>query len=866
VSSAQPTLVLPVFKQVAVVDAAAGFTTPAGNTTYFKPDGTLYASSTLLPQGTLIVLGSGTNPTAAMDLVTASGSPYRIKSTVTQGGWTVTAANTFYNSAGTAYASGVLLPKDTEVFYKVSTTAPAGNITNTYPSGGNNGQSLLYVVGGYTTTNGTNTVPDYVSKGLGYTASYSFGGVSASLASSATVLSGDTPVDTSVAGNYYGNPVSGSNSRLHMSGQFYAMNPGSIYGTTGYLNGAQAAPTQVNQLATGSGNNSSSGNGWDISWGTATITTAGGALKLFSGPKHALAGPGYGVGDPADLNIFTNPGTNDFVNTKPIKDSAFALTAGSGDLVALGFRDVYLDPTGTLSSSGNVTIGAARDMVLNNNSNLGGSGTLTTLLAGGMISNRVNGVYNTLGPSTGAGTSNLMAVAGGGVDLKTNMATVTGSLQDNPLMTGVLAGGMTPTGSFNIIGSSKQMAGLVVGGTFTNAQVNDVTFDGTAGILYSADQPLKREGISSKPKASGTGSVTGNYGAVNLSTAGNTGMSGDIKIQGAIDTHLTGGHVVATAQRHVLQAADINAGTGDATLAATEVGVGAISRTGGTITAEHVVMTASTTIGSSSQTMRTDAGTLAMASGGNQFVNEANDVVLAATTDLNGAVVVGAAGVLTVGSASGLSGVNTGSGEINLKGQGVALNANATTTGQAFVEAVANITDNGNGLLSADGAVLTAGGSMGTSNQRVLTHVNRLAVNANGGSGSTAYIKEIDALTLTAKAPNGGNVDLQNLTGTLTLGRFNLDPVVTLSNAVGYTAPSDAARGIDSTGGVSLKAVAGQVDVAQNLVAAGTVNLVGRTADGSTAVQLRSGRSISNNASAGESTTLQAEQGNISAD
>ncbi|MDN3545891.1 filamentous hemagglutinin N-terminal domain-containing protein, partial [Kinneretia asaccharophila] len=861
VSSAQPTLVLPSFRQVAVVDAAAGFTTPASNTSYFRPDGTLYPNSTLLPQGSIIVLGAGVSPTAAMDLMTASGSPYRIKSTVTQGGWSVTAANTFFNSSGVAYASGTLLPVGTEVYYKTSTAAPSGNITNTYPNGGNNGQQLLYVVGGYTTTNSVNTVPDYVSKGTSFTASYNFGGLSASLASSATTIGGDTPVDVSQAANYYGNPVSGTNSRLHMSGQFYTFNPSGVLSSTGYLDGTQAAPTQINQLATGTGNNSTTGNGWDTRWGTATITTAGGDLRLFSGPRHALAGPGYGVGDPADLNIFNNPVTNDFVNTKSIKDSAFALNAGTGNLVALGFRDVLLDPSGTLSSSGNVTIGAARDMVLNNNSNLGGSGSLTTLLAGGMITNKVGGVYNTLGASTGAGASNLMVLAGGGVDLRTNMASVVGSLQDNPLMTGVLAGGMAPTGSFNIIGSNNQTAGLVVGDSFTNALVNDVTFDGTAGILYSASTPLSRTGINTKPNASGSGSVTGNYGAVTLSTAGNTGTAADIVVNGAINTQPTGGNVQLTAQRHVLQAADVRAGAGDVSLTASS---GSISRTAGTVGGNDVVLSAATTIGSSSQSISTAADTLGLNSAGNQFVSESNDVTLAASTTGNGAVVVSAGGTLTVGSASGLSGISSGSGEVNLKGNALAVNANIATTSNAFLEAVGNITANGAGRISAAAAVLSAGGSMGSAGSRVLTAVQRLALNANGDSSTTAFVSDLDGVQLSAKAPNGGGLDVQSASGNLVLDRFSLTPGA--ANAQGYVAPTSSSVGVDGTGNVSLQAVAGMVDVAKDLRAAGTVRVQGKTADGSTAVMLRSGVSLSNSATAGQSTTLLAEQGNIAAE
>ncbi|MFY7867480.1 YDG domain-containing protein [Roseateles sp.] len=348
---------------------------------------------------------------------------------------------------------------------------------------------------------------------------------------------------------------------------------------------------------------------------------------------------------------------------------------------------------------------------------------------------------------------------------------------------------------------------------------------------------------------------------MNLSTAGNAGSAADIKVNGAIDTHLTGGNVLAMAQSNVVQAADVLAGAGDVTLTASS---GSISRTAGTVGGNDVWLSAATTIGSSSQFINTSADTLKLTSAGSQFISEANDVILAASTSANGAVVANAGGALTVSTASSLTGISTGSGEINLKGASLALDANASTTGIAFLEATGAMTDIGSGLLSANQAVLTAGGNIGSSSQRLLTQVSSLALQAAGNSTTSAYVNEADALTLSAKAPNGAALDVQNTTGSLTLGSFSVVPAV--SNAAGYTAPSNSAVGVDASGAVTLKALSGSIDVAKSLLAAGTVNLVGNTADGNTAVQLRSGRSITNNAAAGESTTLQATQGNISAD
>ncbi|MFM9426346.1 filamentous hemagglutinin family protein [Variovorax sp. GrIS 2.14] len=523
--SAGPILITPVFRSVLVVEANT--VAPAG---LFDLNGVAIPVGTTLTRGQQVSYGTaGALPSFDFDTVTASGNPIRTATQAALGGFTVPAGGAlqyYYSNVDALGAPlplaqqyqpipvGTFIPTATPVLVKEGAPIPtqlAG--INATPWSGSGLQD--YVVGGYQTA-AASTVPNYTSLGAGTTSAHQ----TITTTGTAGALAGDTPVNAALAADYYGNPVAGTNTTLNLSGQFYT------------LNGTQTGPTTLNQLAAGTGNNSASGNGWDIGYGTGTLSTNTGDLRIYSGPAHATAGPSYAQGDAADLNIFTNPAATTFGNGVLVRDGAIKVSTGTGNLVVLGYRDVNVEPNGTLASQGNVTIGASRDLNINAPVPVDNAGKLTTLIAGNMIT-----ATQTIGTT---GTGNLMLVAGGGVNVDTNVAVLSGSLQDSTPRTGVLAGGQTATGTFSVTNTGA----LVVGGPQTNNEVNDITFDGTRGIVYDATTPLTRAGIVS---STAVGSKAPAFGNIAVATS-----SGNLTIDQHVDSTTTGGTISLTGAQDVV--------------------------------------------------------------------------------------------------------------------------------------------------------------------------------------------------------------------------------------------------------------------------------------------------------------------------
>ncbi len=523
--SAGPILVTPVFRSVLVVEATT--VAPAG---LFDLNGIAIPVGTTLTRGQQVSYGTaGALPSFDFDTVTASGNPIRTATQAALGGFTVPvgAALQYHYSNVDALGAplplaqqyqpipvGTFIPTATPVLVKEGAPIPtqlAG--VNVAPWSGSGLQD--YVVGGYQTA-AASTVPNYTSLGTGTTSTHQ----TITTTGTAGALAGDAPVNAALAADYYGNPVAGTNTTLNLSGQFYT------------LNGTQTGPTTLNQLATGTGRNSASGNGWDIGYGTGTLSTNTGDLRIYSGPAHATAGPSYAQGDAADLNIFTNPPATTFGNGSIVRDGAVGVSTGTGNLVVLGYRDVNVEPNGVLASQGNVTIGASRDLNINAAVPVDNAGKLTTLIAGNMIT-----ATQTIGT---AGTGNLMLVAGGGVNVNTNVAVLSGSLQDSTPRTGVLAGGQTATGTFAVTNSGA----LIVGGPQTNNEVTNVVFDGTKGIVYDATTPLTRAGIVS---STAVGSKAPAFGNIAVATA-----SGNLTIDQHVDSTTTGGTISLTGAQDVV--------------------------------------------------------------------------------------------------------------------------------------------------------------------------------------------------------------------------------------------------------------------------------------------------------------------------
>lgn len=616
VDTSRANIIVPVFTKLAKVETEKFKVPPTG---YFTIDGEPITDGRELINGDIVLVSRGVTLPNALDTVTSTGEPIRLKAQVNTGGYVVQQGETnkYYRVDGTTYSEGDLLLADDYVYYKPD-LGIASALKQVGGDDARKGGEQLYVVRAYSPSSAA-TIASYTS--LGKTTSETLTTITSTYNISPLTVKGDKPVDVSQFANYFGNPesnVDGSGTdNLNMSGQFYTLNEKSLL----------SVPHMFNKLAATDNNNatklsSTSGNGWDKSWGNSSLSSNGGDLRIFSGPKYALDGSGIVKGDAADITIFKNLAPRDFSANKEAKVGAFSLNSGTGDLVVLGFRDVEVVPGGILTSTGNVTIGAARDLVFNEDVKLGDLNTLTTLIAGGMLStNKGGNTYNTiLG-------DRVMLIAGGGIDVKTNVKVLAGSLQDNP----AIEGGRTATNSFKV----NAVNDLVIG-SITNEDVRDLTFGKTTGIQYIADSKLTRHGIWST-------NASDKYGKIEL-TAPN-----------------------------IIQQASIAAGSGDQKAAVNVTATtGSITRTAPAadspvteIVGSDVSLKAASTIGAAGSLIHTEANTLKLDSAGSQYIEEQSDVILAAKTT-NASTTVQAVGDLTVGQAGNLTGVNTGSGNVIL--------------------------------------------------------------------------------------------------------------------------------------------------------------------------------------------------------
>ncbi|WP_175948474.1 filamentous hemagglutinin N-terminal domain-containing protein [Burkholderia pyrrocinia] len=196
------------------------------------------------------------------------------------------------------------------------------------------------------------------------------------------------------------------------------------------------------------------------------------------------------------------------------------------------------------------------------------------------------------------------------------------------------------------------------------------------------------------------------------------------------------------------------------------------------------------------------------------------------TTSTLGGAIAGSIELTTtsgdINIAAPVTTTNTG-GEINIRSDAgnVALGANVTTTGNAFIEANQAITDTA-GTLTANAAVLTAGTTIGTAANRVDTAVNTLALVAGGD----VYVTNAGALTVAGQTTNNGSLNVQSTGGTMTVGSVSLAPTI-LNNAPGATITGMNA---DGSGAVNLTATGAASDVVFDATARSGTGTVTATA------------------------------------
>ncbi|WP_454867158.1 two-partner secretion domain-containing protein [Pseudomonas lini] len=217
----------------------------------------------------------------------------------------------------------------------------------------------------------------------------------------------------------------------------------------------------------------------------------------------------------------------------------------------------------------------------------------------------------------------------------------------------------------------------------------------------------------------------------------------------------------------------------------------------------------------------TTGGTVSTAGDGNvDLANTSGSITLDHTVSAggNGAVRLAAATNLAVNAQ-----VSSTTGEINARAYDgdVALAADVSTAGNAFVQASVAITQSA-GTLSADGAVLTAGTTIGSIANPVETSVNTLALVSAG----EAAISNNQALTVAAQTSSNGSVGVSTTSGTLTVGSVALSPGIT-DNAVGASLADVAA---DGSGAVTLTATSVGSDIVLENAVTSASGLISATA------------------------------------
>jgi filamentous hemagglutinin family protein len=254
---------------------------------------------------------------------------------------------------------------------------------------------------------------------------------------------------------------------------------------------------------------------------------------------------------------------------------------------------------------------------------------------------------------------------------------------------------------------------------------------------------------------------------------GGASQLGQISVVGATTTLAATGHLALQTAGNIAIGASLSVGDDPATISTAEASKnltlsagGAVSRSGITtkVSAADLSVSAGSTIGSSSLALLTNVNSVSLSSAGDQYLVEDNGVNLAARTTGNGLVNVSTTnGTLTVGTANGLSGVDAGSGHVNLSG--------TASTGHGVVLSQGTSIEGGNITVTA-AATGTTGthhgfwGQGGAIDATGTLSVTGTSTSANGSGLESAgdTFSAVNGLTLSGAA-NGANTQAMVLGG-----------------------------------------------------------------------------------------------------
>ncbi|MDO8954133.1 MAG: YDG domain-containing protein, partial [Gammaproteobacteria bacterium] len=564
-----------------------------------------------------------------------------------------------------------------------------------------------------------------------------------SLTLDASTVSGTLGVNTTGAITQSGVlTVTGATTLAAGSLNDIALNSANDFSSIGITSGNNVSITDANILTLAASTISGT-----FGVNTAGAITQSGALTV-SGATALAAGTGN--------NITLTTGTNNFIG---------AVNVTSANTVSI--TDVNALTLGAITTS---SLTATTGLTANAGGLLSLTGAINSGAANISLTSTTGGISATGGTITASGTTTL--AAGVANDISLNGANDFGTLA-------ITSGNSVSVSDANIL----TLAASTISGTFGVNTAGAITQSGALTVTGATTL------------AAGTGNNiilttgTNNFiGAVNVTSA-NTVSITDVNALtlGAITTSslTTTTGLTASASGLLSLTGAINSGAANISLTST---TGGISATGGTITASGTTTLTAGAVNDISLSGANDFGTLAIISGKNVSITDANSLILAAST-ISGTLGVNTTGAITQTGALTVTGVTTlAAGSLN----DITLNSgnNFSTLGITSGNNV-NLT-NSNAIIVGASTVsgtltMTTGGDITQSGGLTVTGLTTLTVNV-GNITLNTFNNDFDTVVVT----KSGTVTLGDING-ITLGGIGT------SSAVGTV--SVTANSIDTNTG-----------------------------------------------------------------